>query len=454
MRRFRYSLLAIAVLGSLAVLGTIASAEFRAAAREEAAALGAGLEAGLRSFPDHARMLARQPVDYAMLHLTSFQGLSRVRRFDAEGRETLHVLRIDYQVQQMPEARLERAPRPLPALRPNEVAVSDFETDAGLDWIAPELRNVLRYTTPLEGGGALELTVHVEPFLAPIRAAGATLLGKDGRPRVGPNDPGERAGAVSVPVRFGRSRALPSLAAIAVVVIALAGAALVVSERQLRAQERAAMERRLAQSERLSSLGLLVAGIAHEINNPLEGIGNWMRLGRTDRAQEGLDRIRALVKDLLSFARPSSEGAAAADVRESLDRALELARFSKAFEGVVVECDAARGIVASAPAPSLEQVFLNILLNAGAAMKNGADRRLEVRASSSGGRVRVAFRDHGTGIAPDDLPRIFDPFFTRGGGSGLGLSVSYGIVKAVGGELSAANAPGGGAVFTVEVPAR
>jgi two-component system NtrC family sensor kinase len=456
LRRVRYALLAAAVLGSLAVIARVAVAQFRAAAREEAKALAAGLDAALRSFHEHARLLAEQPPEYAMFHLTRFRGLCRARRFDAEGRETMHLLRVDYQVARLPSARLGRAARPPPALSPGEVAVSDFERDDGLDWIAPELRTVLRYTTPVEGGGVLELTVHVEPFLEPIRAAGAALVGADGRPRIGGAVDGEAAGApwrVVVPVRAASSAALPLLGALALAVLALAGAAVVVSERQLRLQERAEVERRLAQGERLASLGLLAAGIAHEINNPLEGIANWIRLGRTDKAQEGLRRIETLVRDLLSFARPRDDGGGAADVRRSLDRALELARFAKAFRDVEVLCDADPGVVAAVPAPSLEQVFLNLLLNAGAAMREGA-RRLEVRAARANDRVRVEFRDHGPGIAPADLARVFDPFFSRTGGTGLGLSVSYGIVKAVGGELRAENAPGGGARFTVELPAR
>ena len=111
------------------------------------------------------------------------------------------------------------------------------------------------------------------------------------------------------------------------------------------------------------------------------------------------------------------------------------------------------GLLVKGAPGTLVQVFLNILLNAGAAMQNADERRIAITARRTGTHVRIAFRDTGPGINPADLPRLFDPFFSRSSGTGLGLSVSYGMVKAAGGDLWAENADGGGARFVVELEA-
>jgi signal transduction histidine kinase len=244
------------------------------------------------------------------------------------------------------------------------------------------------------------------------------------------------------------------------------------TELELREVERRrGLERRLAAAERLSSLGLLTAGVAHEINNPLEGIGNYLALldrygdDREKRTRyiasvrHGFERIRVLVKDLLSFGRPGAADAAC-DAGAAVRRAVELARLSKdgggvafAIEGfdapVLVACDSGR----------LEQVFLNLLLNAAAAIKRAGRASGAVVARAKGGVLEdgapaVAFvvDDDGPGIPDDVLPKIFDPFFTTGNGTGLGLGVTHGILRAHGGGVVAENRPEGGARFTVTLP--
>ncbi|MBM3990069.1 MAG: PAS domain S-box protein [Planctomycetes bacterium] len=229
------------------------------------------------------------------------------------------------------------------------------------------------------------------------------------------------------------------------------------------------MERQLAISERLSSLGLLTAGVAHEINNPLEGIGNYLTLlaredvptekrGRyVEQVRAGFERIRTIVRDLLAFARPGVEHGEA-ELGEVVERVRALCAYTKSFGEVAVEV---AGLDAPLVVPldrgRLEQVLLNLLLNAATAM--GGRGRILVRAERDvrdvhGERcVRITVDDEGPGIAPEQLSSIFDPFFTTTQGNGLGLSISFGLVRAHGGSLVASNRPEGGARLVVELPA-
>jgi signal transduction histidine kinase len=229
-----------------------------------------------------------------------------------------------------------------------------------------------------------------------------------------------------------------------------------------------AMEQRLQTSERLSSIGLLTAGVAHEINNPLEGIGNYLNLLEkpalsdekrrryVELVRHGFERIGGIVRDLLAFARPGVEHGTA-DLAQVVARAIKMVKYSEALRGVEIE---QRGLDAALPVPGdegrLEQVVVNLLLNAATAM--GGSGRVSISAelvdvrSDSEPAVELAIEDGGPGISPEDLPRIFDPFFTTTNGTGLGLAVSYGIVRAHGGRLGASNRASGGARFVVHLP--
>ncbi len=228
---------------------------------------------------------------------------------------------------------------------------------------------------------------------------------------------------------------------------------------------------RLRTAERLSSLGLLTAGVAHEINHPLAGIGNWLALLEKNGAdpekrakyvgalRKGFERIGAIVRDLLSFARPQ-ETVGDVHVQECVRHAAQMAGYASRFQGVELELELPDApVVLPGFARGLEQVLLNLLVNAG--RMNGGRGSVRVRVALADEGVRIDVEDQGPGIADDVLPRLFDPFFTTvadgddpdgGAGTGLGLSVSYGIVQAHHGQIVAENLPGGGARFRVWLP--
>lgn len=224
------------------------------------------------------------------------------------------------------------------------------------------------------------------------------------------------------------------------------------------------MERELAIRERLSSIGLFTAGVAHEINNPLEGITNYLKLlenpalDSATRArhlgsvQHGLARIRDLVRELLRFARPERSDARV-DLSAAVASALNLVALSERLQSVQVRCEGLQTAVwVTGDSGRLEQVFVNLLLNAGQAL--GGHGQVVVRADLEPHNhcVHVVIEDNGPGIAPEHLSRLFDPFFTTGDGSGLGLSISYGIVRAHGGSMRAENRSEGGARFVITLP--
>jgi signal transduction histidine kinase len=227
-------------------------------------------------------------------------------------------------------------------------------------------------------------------------------------------------------------------------------------------EQRREMERRLVTAERLGSLGMLTAGVAHEINNPLEGIGNYLalldksdlpadkRARYVDAVRHGFERIRGVVRNLLGFARPG-RATGSADLRRVVEHAIELARFSQTCREVRFDvASAGGGTIVHGDEGALGQVMLNLFLNAGRAMDGRG--RIAVTIAREPDMAVVQVDDEGPGIPPESLGRIFDPFFTTGDGSGLGLSVSFGIAQAHGGTLVAENRPSGGARFTLRLP--
>jgi PAS domain S-box-containing protein len=248
-------------------------------------------------------------------------------------------------------------------------------------------------------------------------------------------------------------------------------------EEERRQEEIRASTQRLAHSERMASLGEVVAGVAHELNNPLGSVlGLAELLSRRDDLSEGVrasvekiaaeaDRARKVVRNLLAFARQQEPQRDAVQVGDVVASALALREHDLAVAGIDVVREIAAGLKPVLADPhQLQQAFLNLVLNAEHARRDAHGRgRLTVRASSlpAGGQVcagpaiRIEFEDDGPGIPPENRHRIFEPFFTTkavGTGTGLGLSLTHGIVEQQGGAIWAERGASGGARFVVELP--
>jgi signal transduction histidine kinase len=235
--------------------------------------------------------------------------------------------------------------------------------------------------------------------------------------------------------------------------------------------EREELRKRLTQSEKLAALGQFVAGIAHELNNPLQGVLGHLELLRTTGAFPKLlrrevqviyreaDRAAKIVRNLLVFAGSRRLALRSVSLNVVLQKVLSLraAAHRAADIEVVRHYDDRLPRVKSDPL-LLHQVFLNMVMNAEHAIAAaGGDGRIEIATSvaPSGDRIIATVRDTGVGIPEDTLSRIFEPFYTTkevGKGTGLGLAIAYGIVQEHGGQILAANHADGGAVFTVELP--
>jgi PAS domain S-box-containing protein len=236
-------------------------------------------------------------------------------------------------------------------------------------------------------------------------------------------------------------------------------------------EERAALRERLAQSAKLASLGQFVAGIAHEMNNPLQGVLGHLELliDMTEAArpvrkelkliyQEG-ERAAKIVHNLLVFTGSHRMDRQRVPIERVVTRALASCTVQMRRSGITVERQKGTHLPpVCADALLLQQALVNILLNAEHATRDAATKRIRVVTSAgrTAGTVAVTVHDNGHGISEEVLPRIFDPFFTTkdvGQGTGLGLAITYGIVHEHGGTITASTAPEGGAVFRIELPA-
>jgi two-component system, NtrC family, sensor kinase len=244
----------------------------------------------------------------------------------------------------------------------------------------------------------------------------------------------------------------------------LAGTLVVVED----VSDRLQLEEQLQQSDKLNSIGLLAAGVAHEVNTPLAGIKSYTQMllgqfGEDDPKARTLlkvlaqtERASGIVNNLLNFSRTSGTDFAPVDVNRVLDDTLQLLELQLRKSDVRVERRYAEGLPeAFANAGKLQQVFMNLFLNARDAMPDGGTLELETEFCDQMLIVRV--RDTGIGIEPANITKIYDPFFTTKGvgqGTGLGLALTYGIVQEHAGRIFVESQPGRGTTFTIKIPSR
>ena len=234
--------------------------------------------------------------------------------------------------------------------------------------------------------------------------------------------------------------------------------------------DRAELERRLMQADKLSSIGLLAAGVAHEVNTPLAVIstyaqmlakqisGDEQKAPLLEKIARQTFRASEIVNSLLNFSRTSPTEFVPVDLNKVLRETLTLVEHQFAKSSVKVELNLDESITLIKGSPGkLQQVFLNLFLNARDAIESAGTipGSLTIETDRWNGAVRAKVRDTGAGIAPENLTRIFDPFFTTKGalkGTGLGLSVSYGIVREHGGDIEVHSQPGQGTQFLLTFP--
>ncbi|HZU33225.1 MAG TPA: ATP-binding protein [Candidatus Angelobacter sp.] len=225
-------------------------------------------------------------------------------------------------------------------------------------------------------------------------------------------------------------------------------------------------QEQLLQSEKMSAVGQLISGVAHELNNPLTAILGYTQLLESEKLDQRVEefvlklrkqaqRTQRIVQNLLSFARQHKPSRVHVDLRSILEDTIALRDYDLKVNNITVEYKFEPVLPSVIADPhQLEQVFLNIINNAADAMLDGGrGGRLQIEISTEDGSAVTSFHDSGPGIF--DPKHVFDPFYTTKGvgkGTGLGLSICYGIVKEHGGEISARNHPEGGAVLEVRLP--
>ena len=228
------------------------------------------------------------------------------------------------------------------------------------------------------------------------------------------------------------------------------------------------LEQQVVQSERLAAMGAMIGGVAHELNNPLTsilGVSELLQDTETNETsrkqlamlQQQARRAADIVQNLTYFSRPPAPGKSAINLVEVVERTLNLHAYSLRKNNITIDFLKTPGVPMALGDPhQLMQVFLNLILNAEQAIREARDRgTLRIRLGRTGNLAWVSFHDDGAGIPKENLPSIFDPFYTTkrpGRGTGLGLSICKSVMKEHNGSVEAANAPDGGAVFTVSLP--
>jgi signal transduction histidine kinase len=231
------------------------------------------------------------------------------------------------------------------------------------------------------------------------------------------------------------------------------------------------LQRQVVRQERLAAVGILVSGVAHELNNPLQAIlGTAELLERhRDLSPSALEEIafvktqsgraREIIRNLSRFSSQQSGPPTLVNVRDVINEVVQLRRrdLDNSAIALSVQIDTDRQVYANFT--EIEQVLLNFVINAQQSIETAASGprsgRILIRAFDAGKKVRVEVQDDGPGVSPEDEPKLFQPFFTTkpvGKGTGLGLSVSYGIIESYGGAIGYHGNSWGGATFFFELP--
>jgi two-component system NtrC family sensor kinase len=228
------------------------------------------------------------------------------------------------------------------------------------------------------------------------------------------------------------------------------------------------LEQQVVQSERLAAMGAMIGGVAHELNNPLTsilGVSELLQDTETNEVtrkqlamlQQQARRAAEIVQNLTYFARPPAPGKSKINLAELVERTLNLHAYSLRKNNITVDFLKEPGVPYALGDPhQLMQVFLNLIVNAEQAIREAREKgTLRIRLGKGESSVWVSFHDDGPGIPKENLASIFDPFYTTkrpGRGTGLGLSICKSVMKEHKGSVEAANAPDGGAVFTLTLP--
>ncbi|PIE67824.1 MAG: PAS domain-containing sensor histidine kinase [Deltaproteobacteria bacterium] len=233
-------------------------------------------------------------------------------------------------------------------------------------------------------------------------------------------------------------------------------------------EQRRLMQKQMAQADKLASIGELSSGIAHEINNPLGIILGYTQLlirgenPESDRfndlktIEKHVQACKTIVEDLLNFARTSSTEKANTNIQDVIQDVIGFVRHHSNLEDIQIKTHFTKNVPAAViNEKKIKQVLINLLMNAIHAVDREGTITIATGLNRSSNRITVEVSDTGHGIQKENLSRIFDPFFTTkptGEGTGLGLSVSYGIIKGHGGHISVKSEPGQGAAFTLFLP--
>jgi len=336
---------------------------------------------------------------------------------------------------------------------------------AGRD--APLARRPIHPTTPTGEAGGTAAEVKVD---APVRTEGWSLPGPL---RLSCSRSAGALAGLAEPVLARYRTTLALNAAVMALALLLGAFAVQQARRRARLEAHAAeearvreLERRLFHAERLTTVGRLAAGIAHEINNPLEGMSNYLTLardalGRDDVAaaarhvgavRQGLDRAAGIVRQVLAHADPAKAPQTPVDLNVVLRETMGFVESRREFGHVRLSFTPWPEPVPVMGSPvMLGQVAVNLVLNACEVQHDGGEVTVSSRIED--GRVVVEFADRGPGIPESDRQRVFEPFFSTRDSTGLGLSICHSIVAQHEGELEVLSRPGGGTIFRMSLPA-